>query len=49
MWIVSVISKLMDSGFTGKIEINFYKGGVSNINRLECMKLPAEMAEASPK
>ena len=39
-WAINFLKDLLKTipEFTGRIEINFFKGGVSNINRLESIK-----------
>lgn len=37
-WIFDIIRKLVDNKFTGSIQINFFKGGISNINKNESLK-----------
>jgi hypothetical protein len=41
-WIFTFIKDLIASEFTGKIEINFFKGGVGNINKSESIKPPVK-------
>jgi hypothetical protein len=40
-------SIMIDENFTGSLQLNFFKGGVSNINRNESMK--AEGLEEKPQ
>lgn len=40
-WVVEELNKLSDENFTGSVQINFFKGGVSNINKAECIKPPS--------
>ncbi|KKU09830.1 MAG: hypothetical protein UX14_C0035G0010 [Parcubacteria group bacterium GW2011_GWF1_45_5] len=37
-WTFSLQRKLLESGYTGKIEINSFKGGVSNLNLSQSIK-----------
>lgn len=37
-WIIELIETLCSSGYTGKIEINFFKGGITNVNKFESIK-----------
>jgi hypothetical protein len=46
VWILDVLTRLVNDGYTGKIEINFFKGGISNINKFESIKVPQEAVEA---
>ena len=39
-WLVEMIEDALESGFCGKIEINMFKGGVTNVNRTESLKPP---------
>lgn len=39
-WLIELIKTLMKSGFTGKIEVNFFKGGIANANKLESIRPP---------
>ncbi len=35
---MKIIKGLVDGKFTGRVEINFFKGGISNINKIESIK-----------
>ena len=39
-WMKSVLDELVGKDFTGRLEINFFRGGVSNVNVLESFKPP---------
>lgn len=39
-WAKNILDELANKSFTGKIEINFFSGGISNINKFESMKPP---------
>ena len=41
-WYLDLIKKILrDNGkFTGHVELNFFKGNVSNMNRLDSIKKP---------
>ena len=39
-WIIDILKLAIDNKFTGSITVNFFKGGVSNINRHESIKAP---------
>lgn len=41
-WIFDIIKKAFEEKFTGSIQINFFKGGVSNINKNESIKSPKQ-------
>ncbi len=41
-WVYKLIKKLSEEGYTGKIEINFFQGGVSNVNKFESIKAPKD-------
>ena len=41
-WVVNLIRELASGGYTGKLEVNFFKGGVSNINKTESIKPQSE-------
>jgi len=38
LWLINFIKELVHSEYTGKIEINFFKGGITNINKFESIK-----------
>ena len=42
LWTIDFIKKLLydKPEYTGSIKLNFFKGSVSNINRLESIQLP---------
>lgn len=37
-WAFELVAKLLDEGYTGKVEFNCFKGGVSNVNKFESIK-----------
>lgn len=37
-WALDILRKLTQSGYTGKIELNFFKGGVTGINMGQSFK-----------
>lgn len=37
-WAIGTINNLSKSGYTGKIEINFFQGGVANVNFSQSIK-----------
>lgn len=39
-WLLEILNDLVRSRFTGKLEINFYQGGVAKINKLESIEVP---------
>lgn len=39
-WLIEIIKSKIDSKFTGSIELNFFKGGISNVNFHESVKPP---------
>ena len=41
-WIIGVLRQSIDAKFTGYIQINFFQGAISNINKLESIKPPAK-------
>jgi len=41
-WVIDMIKKLSGEGYTGKVEVNFFEGGVSNINKTESIKPQSE-------
>ena len=42
LWTIDFIKKVLHDKpeYTGRLELNFFKGSVSNINRLESIQLP---------
>ena len=34
-WALMKVKDAVEEGFTGNMQINFFKGGISNINRVE--------------
>lgn len=43
-WIVSIIKSAIDSRYTGSIKINFFLGGITNIEKNESVKPPKVVA-----
>ena len=41
-WIYDVIQQHIKDGYTGKLTLNFFKGGCSNINKEESIKAPED-------
>jgi hypothetical protein len=41
-WLFDLIADLVRSKFTGNIRINFFKGGITNVNKEESIKAPKE-------
>ena len=41
-WVFETIRDLVKNKFTGNIRINFFEGGVTNINMDKCIKPPKE-------
>lgn len=39
-WLSKMLLEASNSGFSGNIQINFFKGAVTNINKHESFKLP---------
>ncbi len=39
-WIRELMKQKLSDNFTGNLQINFYMGGISNINIVESIKLP---------
>jgi len=39
-WIIDIIKSLREKKFTGSIQINFFKGSISNVMKHESMKPP---------
>ncbi len=44
--LIDIIDNAIKVGFTGYIQINMFKGGVSNINKFESIKLQPEKLES---
>lgn len=40
-WINDIIQRLIADKFTGNIQINFFKGGITNVTRVESIKPPS--------
>ena len=41
-WLFGVIKNLMNNEFTGNLKINFFKGGITNLNKEESIVPPDE-------
>ena len=41
-WLFDLIADLMKNRFTGCLKINFFKGGITNVNKDESLKPPKE-------
>ena len=41
-WMFELVGNLLKDGYTGKIEINCFQGGVSNVNKTESIKPQSE-------
>lgn len=39
-WIFDIIRMLIKEKFTGSLQINFFQGGIGNVNKIESMKPP---------
>lgn len=39
-WLMNLIKSKISSGFCGSIRVNFYQGGISNVNIEESVKPP---------
>jgi hypothetical protein len=44
-WLYDLIADLMKRRFTGNLRINFFKGGITNINKEESIKPPKEVGK----
>ncbi len=44
-WLLNLIRDLGKKKFTGNLRINFFKGGVTNVNKDESIKPPKEQVE----
>lgn len=42
-WIIDIIKSLMEKKFTGSLQINFFEGGISNVNKNQSIKPPKEL------
>ncbi len=38
MWVVSLITEWIEKKKTGSLQINFFKGGITSVNRNDTMK-----------
>ena len=41
-WLFELITNLIRNRFTGSLRINFFKGGITNVNKDESMRPPEE-------
>jgi len=39
-WLYELIESLVKQRFTGHLKVNFYEGGISNVNREQSIKPP---------
>lgn len=39
-WVCKILYELALAKFTGKLEINFYQGGIGSVNKLEGLSVP---------
>lgn len=46
-WVYNVINRCVNNNFTGSISINFFEGGISNINQNQSLKPQPEKLEGS--
>ena len=44
-WLFEFIEKLTVDGYTGKIEVSFFKGGIAVVNKFESIKPPKTQTE----
>ena len=44
-WLSTVIESLIKNKFTGNLRINFFKGGITNLNKEESMVPPDEVSK----
>jgi hypothetical protein len=44
-WLYDLIADLRKRRFTGNLRINFFKGGIANVNKEESIKPPDEEAK----
>jgi hypothetical protein len=44
-WLFALIKNLVENKFTGSIRINFFQGGITNINKEESIKPPKEVSK----
>lgn len=47
VWLLEFIKQLSKTGYTGKIEINFQFGGVTNVNTCESIKPPKQYNDSN--
>ena len=41
-WLFAIITSLVEKKFTGSLQINFFKGGISNVSKNESLKPPTD-------
>lgn len=46
-WVVSLVTILIKEEFTGNVQLNFFKGNISNINKSESFKAPVVDPESN--
>ena len=39
-WLLEFFRELIENKFTGSVKVNFFKGGISNLNKEESIKPP---------
>lgn len=44
-WLQKIMDEATKCGFTGRIQVNFFKGGIQNVNRDESLMPPPEKKE----
>lgn len=44
-WLFNFITNLVRNKFTGNLKINFFKGGITNVNKDESIVPPKEESE----
>lgn len=48
-WIETIIEQLVESDFTGRMELNFFEGGIGNCNINESIRPPREYQNGTRK
>ena len=41
-WLLELITNLIKDRFTGSLSVNFFNGGITNVNKRESIKPPKE-------
>ena len=44
-WLFELIANLVKNRFTGSLKVNFFKGGITNVNKDESLRPPKEEAK----